>query len=195
MSGGVDEANAMSGVRQALFATALRLEDAPTPLDPEVQVKPATFGDQPDQRLGHVGIERVDDEHPTGFRVSINRRLDVGDNIVLGARSADGGLADAAGSDVPVGHKAQRAMTDVLELDPFDLPGLRWQSRMLTLESLNARLLVAGHDVSALLFERRGLHVRFTERLYVLAISFGVVALVRRREPIAALVRSEVGFF
>jgi hypothetical protein len=82
-------------------------------------------------------------------------------------------------------------MPDVLELSPFDMPGLHRQARRRTLQRLNT-----GH-----LIDRNGLHTLFRgaggDLIHRTDIgALGVKVGIRLgRQPIAATVRLEIGFF
>ena len=86
-------------------------------------------------------------------------------------------------------------MALVLKLDPLVQPRSRRERGMEPFEGLNAGLFVVAHDVGALRFELRGLLVGLADRLHILGVLLGVFLFVRRRQPVAALMRSELGFF
>lgn len=191
----VDEANPMRCISQEPLASPLRLEDAATPLDAEFDVDAAAPGDQANQSFGHVRVELVSDEYPASVRVGIDRRFNVSDEIYFGAGRADRRFADAPLGDVPVCHQAQRAVPDVFELDKLVLPWSRWLRRMLTFQRLNTGFFVAANDVRPLGFELRSRKVRVAQCSYLLVVLLGVFLLVRRRQPVAALMRPELCFF
>jgi hypothetical protein len=193
--GRVDEADAMGNIGKELLATGKRLEDAAAAFLPEVLADLAPFGHELDQRLGHMRVELVQHEDPCGFGVTIDGRSNVGSEVVLGPRGADGPFEHLSSRDVEVGDEAQGAVSLVLELDTLDQPRTRRSSRILSFQGLDASLLVAGNDMSALFVQGLGLAIRVTDVLNILGILLGVIQLVRRCQPVLRLVRPEVGFF
>lgn len=195
MPRGVNEANSVCGVGQELLAAVSRLEDPPASLVAEIDLDAAAFGDQTNQPFGHMRVELVDDEDPAGVRVGVDRRFDMSNEIGFGPRRANRCLSDAPVGDIPVGHQAQRAMARVLKLDLLVQPRA-WRKRgMLSLERLDASLLVAADDMRALRFELRGLLVSVANRLNIPSVLLWGLFLIRRGQPVSALVRSDFGFF
>lgn len=86
-------------------------------------------------------------------------------------------------------------MTLVFKLDEFALAGSRWLCRMFAFQCLDTCLFVVAHNMRALRFELWRLFVRVADGLHVLSVLLGVVLLIRRGEPVAALMRPELRFF
>jgi hypothetical protein len=105
-----------------------------------------------------VGVEVVADHVPRCRRrrrgeQSIQERHE----IRLGAAVADG-AADLACRDIERGDQGFRAMSDVLELSPFDVAGLHRQVRGSTLQRLDTGHLVDRNGLPTLFGSRsRGL--------------------------------------
>ena len=126
------------------------------------------------QRAGGAGEQIVQECHEIG----------------LGAAIPDS-AADLAGGNVERGDQGFGAMPDILELPPFDVPGLHRQARGGAFQRLDA-----GHSV-----DRNGLHTLFRSgrgglihRADVGALRVGVGVRLGG-QPVTGAVRLEIGLF
>src|SRR6266545_275356 len=194
VAGSVDEANPVGGVLQELLARRLRLEDALLAFDAESLFDAAAFGDQLDERSRSVGVELVGHEDPFRVGIGVDGLCDVGGEIRLGSSRPNRGADDLARHDVEVRDQAQRAVSDVLELDALNEAGTDGLRFMQAFERLHARLLVDADHVGSLSRELRGVSISIADSLYFGLVLLRRFALVLRGEPVLALVRSQVRF-
>jgi len=188
----VNEADAVGAILQKLAARLLRLQDALLALDPEVVLDSAAIRNQLHERCRDVRVELVGDEDPARFGIGVDGPVDVGNKVRFGPSGPDGWPDDLASRDVEVCYQAQRPMSDVLKLDPLDEAGPYRLCFMDPLERLHAGLLVRADHVRALFSELSGVLIRFAEPLDVCLVLLGSFALVLRRQPVLALVRSKL---
>ena len=192
MFGRVDEADAVSRVGQEGRARRHGLEDAALVLLAEIVVVADLARHQPDQRLGAMSVEVVDDEHPGCIRVESEGPLDMGGEVLVVSCDRDSRGENLSGGNLEVGRQAADAVANVFDFAAFDEAGLHGQRRPLALQRLQAGLFIGTDDSDALFGECWGLEVKVADRLNLFSECLGVVGLFGN-EPVAHLVRLEGG--
>ena len=67
-------------------------------------------------------VEVVDHEDPSALGIRRDGRLDMLDEVLIGASRRDPRSYDSAGRNLEVGCQAESAVADVFELAPLDAP-------------------------------------------------------------------------
>jgi hypothetical protein len=148
------ESDAVAGVAKERLSRGHRVENAVFAFLAEIVVDATELSDEAHDAFGHVGIEVVADDAPRrGRRRGGEQALHKGNEVLFGAGIADG-ATDRTGRDVERRDQGFGAVPDVLELPPFDVPGLHRQALRRALQCLDS-----GH-----LVDRNGLHTLFRSR-------------------------------
>jgi hypothetical protein len=110
--------------------------------------------------------------------------------IGLGSRIANS-AADFTRGDIECRDQGFRAMADIFELPPFDVPGLHRQAGRSALQRLNTGHLVDRNSLHAL-FGGVGGGLIHRADIGALGVELGIRL---RRQPVTATVRLEIGLF
>lgn len=166
-------------------ATREVLEDPGLALRAEVNRGSLVGRDQPNEALGKVGIEPVEDEHPPGRSVGArDRPSDVLREVLLGARRRQRRRNDFARRNFEIRSQALRSVANVLVLSALDLARLHRQRRRGDLERLDPGLLVTRDDACSCGEERGRLLVQLADRAHLRLVpcrivDFGIQPVLR----------------
>ena len=140
-----------------------------------------------------MGIEIVDHENPLPLRVSGDGTLKVRQEIRLGTGGSNGRGDDLPSRHHEIGHQTTGAMARVVGLHSQDQPRFNTFARRLTLQRLNAALLVDADQVNALGVALSRLPIARTDQAYLLVNSRFILRL--GVEPVATTVRFDLRLF
>jgi hypothetical protein len=177
----------VSSIAQERLTRRHRLKDAGFPFLAEAFVDAAEISNQAGNPFGHVGVEVVADHLPACHR---GRR---GEQIVqerheirLGAGIADE-AADFARGYVKRGDQGFGAVPHILELPPFDVPGLHRQARSGAFQRLGIPVISSIDTVCTPCSAA-------VDRADIATL--GVKVGIRlRRQPVTVAMRLEIGLF
>lgn len=138
-----------------------------------------------------MGIELIDNERPAGFFIGVDESLDPRSEVGFGARWIEPRLNDSPCGYLEGGEQTQRTVALVFELAALDKSGN--SSFDQALQGLNTGLFIDTEQMLAPFMAFDGLAIVLAYRTNLLLELYRIVN--PWLEPVAALMRFEVGFF
>ncbi len=149
MFGGIDEANAMAGVREKGSARPHAGQMTAFAFAAQVLLDATLSRHQTDQGFRLMGIELIGDKDPGRLGISLNGLGNVSGKVSFGARGSNAGRHDLSASHLQIGDQRLGAMALVFEFLAFDMTGLHGQGWLQTLKRLDAGHLIGAHHMRA----------------------------------------------